>query len=90
MKQFSKEELIEIKENIMNGRSITSEANRLEIDRKILKKYILNVLDEEEQEKFNTKLSSNLRKNRISVRRQKRISAEERYKNAVEELVKKE
>lgn len=89
MKKLSNEELLEARNRIMNGDSISSVAKEIKIDRKTLKKYILEVLNSKEKEEFENKLKLNCRKNRVSIRNQKKIIGEERYKQAVEELVNK-
>lgn len=89
MEQLSNEELLEAKNRIMNGDSITSISKEIKIDRKTLKKHILEVLDSDKKEEFENKLKSNCRKNRVSVRKQKRLNGEEQYKQAIEELVNK-
>lgn len=89
MGKLSKEQLLLAKETIMSGKSITSVSKGLAIDRKELKKNILELLDEDEKKRFEKKLYSNYRKNRVNKRIKKRVINEEAYKKAVEELVKK-
>lgn len=89
MKKLSKEEIVEAKDNIMNGKSITSEATRLQLDRATLKKYITEILSTEEAKSFEIKLTSNLRTNRVSIRKQKQMDAKNKYEEIIGKLVQK-
>ena len=78
--------LINCKNKIMRGQSIRSLAEELHIDRKTLKKKILEVLSEEEKEEFQKVLSNNFRKNKKSQRVIKKEQREENYQKAIEQL----
>lgn len=89
MQKLSDEQILTAKEEIMKGQSISSVAKNIGMDRKTLKLKIINLISEEERESFENKLSKNLRKNKVSIKRQKKIDAEENYKKTVNELVEK-
>ena len=79
--------LIDCKNKIMEGQSIRSLAEELHIDRKTLRKKILEVLSEEEKEEFQKVLSNNFRKNKKSQRTIKKEKREENYRKAIEQLI---
>lgn len=79
--------LMECKNKIMHGKSISSLAQEFHIDRRTLKKKILEILSEKEKQEFEEKLNTNFRKNRKSTRTIKKEQREENYKKAVEKLI---
>lgn len=88
MSKLSKEQLLKAKEEIISGKSITTMAKELGIDRKKLKKDIITILTDSELSEFENKLNSNYRKNKISIRREKQKSKEEQYGRTLEKLIK--
>lgn len=87
MSKLDRETLIMCKNRIMQGQSISSIAREIGIDRKDLKSKILEILSDEEKNEFNEKLKHNFRRNRKSARNIKRENREEKYKVAVQTLV---
>ena len=87
MSKLDRETLIMCKNRIMQGQSISSIAREIGIDRKDLKSKILEILSDEEKNEFNKKLKYNFRGNRKSVRNIKRENKKEKYKMAVQTLV---
>lgn len=85
--ELNNDRLIDCKNKIMKGQSISSLARKLGVDRKTLKKKILEILSDEEMEKFEKKLHTNFRRNRKSIKNIKRENGEENYKKAVQTLV---
>lgn len=87
MSKLDRKNLIMCKNRIMQGQSISSIAREVGIDRKDLKSRILEILSDEEKNEFNEKLKYNFRRNRKSTRNIKRENREEKYKMAVQALV---
>ncbi len=87
MSKLDRKTLIMCKNRIMQGQSISSIAREVGIDRKHLKSKILEILSDEEKNEFNEKLKYNFRRNRKSAINIKRENKEERYKMAVQALV---
>lgn len=87
MEKIGKEELLECKKEILKGKSISSIAKEIGIDRKTLKNQLMQILTPEEQSELEEKLQKNFRRNRISARREKRNQAEESYKQSMKRLV---
>lgn len=89
MKNVSNEQLLKAKAEIMEGKSITSVSKALGIDRKTLKESIIKLLNDDERQEFNSKLSSNFGGNKISSRRNKQIMANKVYEENVKKLARK-
>ena len=87
MSKLDRETLIMCKNRIMQGQSISSIAREIGVDRKDLKSKILEILSDEEKNEFNEKLKHNFRRNRKSARNIKKENREEKYKMAVQTLV---
>ena len=87
MSKLDRETLNMCKNRIMQGQSISSIAREIGIDRKDLKSKILEILSDEEKNEFNEKLKHNFRRNRKSARNIKKENREEKYKVAVQTLV---
>lgn len=87
MNSIDRNDIISYKNRIMEGQSISSLARELGIDRKSLKNKILEILPDDEKEKFEEKLNSNFRKNQKSIRRIKKEEREEKYQEAVKKLI---
>ena len=87
MSKLDRETLNMCKNRIMQGQSISSIAREIGIDRKDLKSKILEILSDEEKNEFNEKLKHNFRRNRKSARNIKKENREEKYKMAVQTLV---
>ena len=62
---LTREFLIDCKNKIMQGQSISSLEKDVNIDRKTLKKNILGILSEKEKEEFQKVLNNNFRRNSV-------------------------
>ena len=87
MDKLDNDRLIDCKNKIMQGQSISSLARKLGIDRKTLKKKILEILPDEQIEEFEKILHTNFRRNRKSIKNIKKENKEGNYKQAVQTLV---
>ena len=84
---LKREFLLDCRNKILEGQSISSLAKKVKIDRKTLKNKITEILSDEEKEEFEKKLNTNFRKNRKSVRKLKKESRENKYRQAIQILV---
>ena len=84
---LTREFLIDCKNKIMQGQSISSLEKDVNIDRKTLKKNILGILSEKEKEEFQKVLNNNFRRNRKSVKTIKKEQMEKDYEKAIKILI---